>query len=274
MNLRGLPFTLYDFLGYFVPGALFLYLLTLLHAYVAHPPQDHGSFELSVSLSRIDILPFAIASYALGHLLSFASAATVERFSLLLYQQPSKYLLSDTPLARGEAVSAWSLLNCALMAPVALVHLLVGRFFRVESRFIRSLDPHTRALIRAKVGDFIHAQWRQIGLDPAPFSFLDHDFYHPVYHHAVEHAQGHQSKMQVYVALAGFLRVLTLLLILTVWLVGTVFLSSPTTTPKWWSLVVLSSFSAWLSFLGYLKFNRRFTSEVLFAFTSTYPPND
>lgn len=102
------PFSLYDFLGYFLPGAILIgvllpYVIHSANANVCQPP-DKPSLLLSyVDLLKEYNLPdnhlayiyvvLIIFSYIAGHLLSFLSALTVEKFSIWKLGYPSNYLL-------------------------------------------------------------------------------------------------------------------------------------------------------------------------------------
>lgn len=101
------PFSLYDFLGYFLPGAI---LIGVLLPYVIHSANANvcQSSDKSSLLSYVDLLKecnlpdnhiayiyvlLIIFSYIAGHLLSFLSALTVEKFSIWNLGYPSNYLL-------------------------------------------------------------------------------------------------------------------------------------------------------------------------------------
>lgn len=94
MESKQNPFSLYDFLGYFTPGAVFLYVSIAISSrffqFKLHDSLINAGFtkaEITVGL--------IILAYVLGHVLSFLSSVFVERFSNWMHGYPSKYLLSS-----------------------------------------------------------------------------------------------------------------------------------------------------------------------------------
>lgn len=97
------PFSLYDFLGYLIPGLLFV---TVLKYYSAttnsitlvdevliffHDIQRDTRY---INIQNIESNLIAIvASYTIGHLINFVSSITIERYSNWMYGYPSKFLL-------------------------------------------------------------------------------------------------------------------------------------------------------------------------------------
>lgn len=90
------PFSLYDFLGYLIPGALLIYAFLIIRFI-----NRASKFDVDLlieNLSRVkleNIFPFIIAAYALGHILSYASSITIESYANWKYGYPSKYLLQS-----------------------------------------------------------------------------------------------------------------------------------------------------------------------------------
>lgn len=88
--IRQNPFSLYDFLGYFIPGALLFYLILFID-YVENLSEN---FELKNFIEKnsdfqLDkVLFFIIISYSLGHLLNFISSITIERYANWKYNYP------------------------------------------------------------------------------------------------------------------------------------------------------------------------------------------
>ena len=89
------PFSLYDFLGYLVPGTVFLFGSVLLHSVATSNGWPSmawlHSFEMFSHASLY--VPFVFLSYLLGHVISFISAATIERFSIWTIGYPSRFLM-------------------------------------------------------------------------------------------------------------------------------------------------------------------------------------
>jgi hypothetical protein len=95
MDAKGLSFSAYDFPGYLMPGALLILLFDASYAYHAAP----ATFDYTALLARYSskeiglIFPFIIISYIAGHIVSFLSAVSVERYAIWVYGHPSKYLM-------------------------------------------------------------------------------------------------------------------------------------------------------------------------------------
>ena len=98
------PFSLFDFLGYFFPGAFAL--LIIWSSYIVWTKEDIlpisylydsiGYYSNGKSLDLVKIaVPFILCAYILGHLISYLSAITIEFFTNKAFGYPSLYLLSN-----------------------------------------------------------------------------------------------------------------------------------------------------------------------------------
>jgi hypothetical protein len=100
------PFSLYDFLGYVIPG-----LTASIFFFIFYNIQSNGASDcfnvtnfISYKDKLIYILEFknvillVIISYIIGHLLAFVSSLTIEKFALWHYKYPSVYLFSKKDL--------------------------------------------------------------------------------------------------------------------------------------------------------------------------------
>jgi len=90
------PFSLYDFLGYLIPGLITLSLFFLINACKEIHP-----FNLEVVLDKIPSFTFEssivviIIAYTLGHFLSFVSSITIEKYAVWRFGYPSKFLINE-----------------------------------------------------------------------------------------------------------------------------------------------------------------------------------
>ena len=74
MDLKQNPFSLYDFLGYFTPGALFLYGLMAAYAHAQPLITVLGNITATLSFKTPEVyIPFILVAYATGSL-SFLSS--------------------------------------------------------------------------------------------------------------------------------------------------------------------------------------------------------
>ena len=277
MELKQNPFSLYDFLGYLTPGAIFLYcaLLALGHL-------ETRSFSLSyvntyLSFDKAETyIPFILAAYILGHFLSFLSSITIERFSIWAHGYPSKYLLG-IPHDGYFSVSEQKFLRIAIrilvfvvLAPISILDLLFGKAIGMRELYAKKLDSLLIEVLRKGIEALIYCH---AGMEskqkygPA----RDLDFFRYAYHFAVENAPGHATKMQNYVALYGFLRTLTLIVLIAFWVIAWhVFSGSFGVVTAVWTVIGIS-IVAYLMFMSFVKFYRRFSLEALMAMAVTYP---
>lgn len=106
------PFSIYDFLGYFFPGSLALYLIFIISkkGICDVAPIKYLEFIkdfITEDAIKIDIvkgvIPFIILAYILGHIISYASSLTIEYMTNNAFGYPSDYLLSV-----GREEDAWT----------------------------------------------------------------------------------------------------------------------------------------------------------------------
>ncbi len=137
LPLRQNPLSLYDFLGYFVPGAALLYFVLHLRSHPADPVNPLHVVAQGGKLGSAEAyIPFVILAYIAGHLLSFLSSVTVERYSIWQVGHPSQYLLGRPAPGYFEVLEPRGLrkvirlIGWILLLPVSLHDLIVGRWFR------------------------------------------------------------------------------------------------------------------------------------------------
>ncbi|WP_230612995.1 hypothetical protein [Vibrio cholerae] len=94
------PFSFYDFLGYMLPGALLLYIVTFVFGVddmVIELSLDDASNSTANQL--LSFIPAVIFSYLLGHVLALGSSALIEAFSHYSNGYPSEFLFDVKPKA-------------------------------------------------------------------------------------------------------------------------------------------------------------------------------
>lgn len=225
------PFSLYDFLGYFVPGALCLFLcnkaLTL--PIDIHKWTLNTFFNLGIDSSNlITIFILIVFSYSLGHLISYLSSITIERYANIQYSYPSNYLIKD--INKIETIFRLNLFHkndtfkdvvrvflcrfilLCILAPFCLIDLFIGRFLGVRYFFIKKLDDVQIKWYEKKENSLLNKL--HLNIDKNTDGYINCDI-HRIIHHYVYESIGKQSvKFDNYVALYGFLRALTLILLL------------------------------------------------------------
>lgn len=275
------PFSLYDFLGYFIPGASFVYLFILIQGILNQNDFSTLQFLDNFEKSKFHgILLIIIISYVIGHLLSYTSSITVEKYGNWKYGYPSKYLIGlpiqgywkkgeetkDEPV-RQIVTNFWRLLIALLLLPLTLLDWLIGTLIGIKKSHENSLDPFLRKAIEFKVTSlYQHLKLNKTGLFEI-FDPINQDFNRIVSHYAFENCKEHQFRMVNYVALYGFLRNLSLIFTLTFWYfffegIKTINFNADIdwTFVKILLLLMTSSFVA---FMGFMKFYRRYTLEGL-----------
>lgn len=267
------PFSLYDFLGYFVPGAFFVYTLAALSA-LALRTAPVGTLRNDLKLNSLEIyLPFVIVSYVVGHLLSFVSSLTVEQYALWQFGYPSHYLLGgpfDSYRSRQSQKRRRRLLeaaNAVFLLPISLQEQVIARL-GLRELYVKPLDKLLTAVISKKIGPLLR---EKAGIEPTVYGkATDHDYFRYVYHFTVENAPTHFPKMQNYVALYGFLRTVALILTIDFWFAFYLRLGSRVSLAVFGGLAVGLAITSLLSFLAFVKFLRRFTLESLMAMSVVY----
>lgn len=274
METKPNPFSIYDFLGYLIPGSVFLYglLIVIKHISASDLSLDYIATKLSFKSEEIYLL-FVLLSYISGHILSFLSSITIERYSIWAHGYPSKYLLGIT---KSDYFPKEDKTRCVIRAvvglillPIVLLDWLLGEKVGMRDLYAKPLDQLLINVLRNKIEILIvnHA-----GIVPKTETHgtpSEADFFRYAYHYAVENAHNHFAKMQNYVALYGFLRTLTLIAVIIFWDLLWHMLSGviPISVSLWFlfAAVIL----AYVLFMAFVKFYRRFSLEALMAMAVT-----
>lgn len=269
------PFSLYDFMGYFFPGALALYLIIL--------SQDNISFYFDkdffkesqrpfIELPLYMILFYIIIAYCLGHFLSFFSTLTIEKYTRIVYDDPSKLLLSDEIFVpnhnKSLFVNKWRIVLFFLIWPLILFDLLMVKYLKYNHTYLNFIEQPYKELIKRRINDV----FKEVGYNNDIFQNPKNNFHKLLIHYNYEFTKYHGHKLMNYVSLYGFLRVITLISCL---FFNYVFLSALTNyyiDISWEGLVkfltilfcLISIITlTYVFYLGYLKFYRRYTMENL-----------
>lgn len=271
--LKQNPFSLYDFLGYFTPGVIFLYGCM---AAIGHSNLDESLIKYVKQYQSLDkpefYIPFILTAYVSGHFMSFLSSITVENYSNWAFGYPSKYLLGEKHDGYFS-VSKDKLLHITIrilvgviFTPVVLFDLIFGQIVGARVLYVKSLDDLLTNTLRKKINKLFieHAEVENIK------NLINDDFFRYVYHYTVENAPNHLPKMQNYVALFGFLRTITLISVIFFWISVLHVAYGSFSCLLSVILLVLSAITTFIFFLGFVKFYRRFSLEALMAFAVTY----
>lgn len=268
MELKQNPFSLYDFLGYLIPGLLFLFGVWILSNHLVTPTDTASELLKSMDdLSTTSYIAITLIAYITGHLLSYCSSMTVERYSEWTLGFPSKFLLSDSKKCyfdideKNGIHYLIRLLMFILLLPISVFDIFLGKWFSLRNSYAKKVEEPLLLLINNK----LTASLNKAGI----FSTHSNDrFFRYFYHLAVEHSKAHLPKMQNYVALFGFMRTLTLLSIVLFWVVFFEALCLYGFSNHLIFLLGLLSIISIVCYLGFIKFYRRFSLEVLMAVTT------
>lgn len=274
------PFSFYDFLGYLIPGGFFILLMYFCGL----------TFDLDIVIDLTELLrgqsqifgilnyaSIVIISYIAGHFISITSAFFIEKYMNKELGYPSKYLFKKLTDA-SESICSPScdersadkktkiknrIINCVLFP------IILWDFATQKLCYSQSLPFHlanTTWLIIKEGYEKNFITNRQLLQDK---NGLDDDLFRLAYHYVYEFSKQHQTKIQNYVALYGFCRNIFLIFIISFWLSVPTFIYRLCTHSDYlYSLlsIMLSFFFVYVFYVGFVKFYRRYTLEVLMAF--------
>lgn len=232
---------------------------------------------LNTNVSILYITFFVILSYTLGHILSFLSTLTIENFTVWMFGYPSKNLLGISKKERyfvkkknknntdNFILTILSfLLRCLLfifLLPISISSVSIGNVLNLNnSVYKKSLGKPYKKFIKTKIKTLfqtIHNSNYQMNFNKVDYNKL-------LIHHSYNINTPHQPKLMNYVALYGFLRVISFVFnLLSIYLFLHLFFSKQTDLKADLITFFISSFLTYVTFLGYLKFYRRYTQENL-----------
>lgn len=273
MKLSANPFSLYDFLSYFLTGFLCLYLLKAgldNKIFVIFNLEDCFLSFYKSKPTEFDYTFIIIVSYLTGHLLSFISSITIERYNIYIYGYPSKYLLELKPNEPSlknyfSDVGTWRhrfmrIVIFLTLLPIVLLDVISNRVFKLRTFFTRPYSKDLISLIKKKI-EKIYTDELFEKKDHKGEEYLLTDFFSPIYHFIMQHSEKHYIRSQNFVALYGLMRNLALLFVSLGWLI----IISAIINLEWKHLPIAFSsiLISFIFFLAYLKFFRKFTEEVL-----------
>lgn len=277
MTPKSPQLTPYDFLGYLVPGLAAIAIGDLSIAY--HQYHDVLTSDWIVAryakISWQGAIPLILLAYYIGHLVSFLSACSVERYAGWLYGQPSKFLMYGKgngyfAVGGGRPWLSWllRLVTGIFMLPCSWIELVFGKFAGLSGNYFRRFDPMLRD---AAAGAYAHLH-RRIGLkdellrEKHPSNY---EFERLGLHYALETAPAHIYTLRNYVVMYGFLRSMTFILLVSSWLMAYHVRSM---YGLGYSLLSLfgSGIVIFISYAAFLKFWVRYHREAIMAIIAVF----
>lgn len=268
------PFSIYDFLGYLIPGGLFLYLLyfcgiTLDWDVIIQIKKTAIAQESTLSL--LGYSSIVILAYIIGHAIAICSAFLVEKYMNDTLQYPSIYLFWElNNNFKDEVKKGWGRKSKYFIIKTILCPIWFLDIFTFNKLYSREL---TRELAKP-LWEKLTSSYQKIfsvDLNQLKTSYaLQGDLFRLAYHYSYEHSSNHQPKIQNYVALYGFCRNVCLVFLLFFW-VAFVTLITNVLTDERFGFNIISSLTmllmTYVFYCGFVKFYRRFTLEVFMAFS-------
>ena len=274
-------FTAYDFLGYTVPGLAAIALLDASIFY--HSKGTHFTFDLAVSrylhLNLASLVPVLLISYLIGHILGFVSSVLIEKHATWMHGVPTNYLLGhgkhsgyfDTAGEVPIASKFLRILSAAMIAPVSVIDGFLTKVIPLSKNYIRPLDP---ILVEASASAHSAILKKlDVNLEKYSEEQLDSfDVHKLTIHCSLEAAPAHVSSLRNYVVLYGFLRSVTLLMIISFWVIM-IHLHGHF---HWWQITMslgLMAIICFVCYAAYLKFRVRYHTEGIMALIASHAKN-
>ncbi|WP_319229856.1 hypothetical protein [Draconibacterium orientale] len=259
------PFNLYDFLGYLIPGILFLNLFKLTGFY------EVDLFNL-LKIGELDWVYYTtliVIAYVSGHILAIISSRTIEDYHIWLNGYPSKNIFVENH-DKGK-VRLYLGLVLILIFPIFIIDRVSRFMFNYSSK---TLDSSLNKIVLKKLVLFFKKIDKKASNEIRTSKYLCNELFRYIYHYANENFKEHNSKFQNYVALYGFSRSMSFLFCLLVDLelifVFYRIVKCEKIPSSNLALLFISLIGGYIFYLSYAKFFRRFSQEVIMAFAANY----
>ncbi|ENA7137832.1 hypothetical protein ABGC39_004026 [Escherichia coli] len=274
------PFSFYDFLGYLIPGGFFILLMYFCGL----------TFDLDIVIDLTELLrgqsqifgilnygSIVIISYIAGHFISITSAFFIEKYMNEELQYPSEYLfnkLSDdkknvlTPSSDKLNEDTKRKIKYCIIK-VMLFPIIPWDYATQKLCYSQSLPFQLANTTWLMIKEGYEKKFR---IDDKLLNIrtgLHDDLFRLAYHYVYEFSNQHQTKIQNYVALYGFCRNICLVFVITFWIsfLTLIYRAIEGGAVSYISIsTLLSFFFVYVFYVGFVKFYRRYTLEVLMAF--------
>jgi len=274
--------TAYDLLGYTVPGLGLIAIFDI--SFVYHKSAAPLNYDLILSryfqLDFSTLIPVLLASYLIGHVISFISSILIEKHVTWLRGVPTNFLLKHgkTPKyfkTSGEAPclsKCFRFLTALLILPISLIDLIITKLIPISKNYFKPLD---NILIEASASAHSNIL-KKLNIDISKKygkELSNFDVHKLTIHCSLETAPQHINSIRNYVVLYGFMRSVTLLMILIFW----VSLFHLNGNYHWWVCLLSSIILAGICFLfyaAYLKFYIRYHTEGIMALIASHANRD
>ncbi len=218
-----------------------------------------------------------IISYIAGHFISITSAFFIEKYMNEELQYPSEYLfnkLSDdkknvlTPSSDKQNEDTKRKIKYCIIK-VMLFPIIPWDYATQKLCYSQSLPFQLANTTWLMIKEGYEKKFR---IDDKLLNIrtgLHDDLFRLAYHYVYEFSNQHQTKIQNYVALYGFCRNICLVFVITFWIsfLTLIYRAIEGGAVSYISIsTLLSFFFVYVFYVGFVKFYRRYTLEVLMAF--------
>lgn len=274
------PFSFYDFLGYLIPGGFFILLMYFCGlTFDLNIVVDLTKLlrEQSQILGVLNYASLIIISYIAGHFISITSAFFIEKYMNEKLGYPSQYLfnkLSDdlesicTPPCDEQFEDTKRKIKYIIIK-IVLLPITPWDYATQRLCYSQSLPFQLANTTWLMIKEGYEKKFRADNNLLKVGTGLHDDLFRLAYHYVYEFSNQHQTKIQNYVALYGFCRNICLVFIITFWISLLTFFHRFAEGGVFsYSLIsiLLSFFFVYVFYVGFVKFYRRYTLEVLMAF--------
>lgn len=270
------PFKLLDFLGFLFPGAIVLIAL-----YVFFPDiLEFLKLSTETDTNAVQYVVYIIIAYLIGHLVSLLSSITIEKYSIWKYGYPSEFLLTD--YKRGDYLTRESEMDNSkidkeknrykkykqiaraiiyiIILPVSFADFVFSRC-GIDYYYTRKLSGFQISMIKGKCA----LLFRSLGLSYNLDNIFAGDNHRIVHNYYYENAEKHKNRMDNCIAVYDFLRAMSFVACI----VFLCLLCRSLTTINfhseidWSQIIEIVSIGvvAYLFYMGFLKYYRKFTLE-------------
>lgn len=290
MEPKSPQFSAYDFLGYLLPGLVFMALADCTWLYHVKP----CSFSLEFLVKRYselswnNAIPLALLGYFFGHMVSFCSSIIIEGHAKRMHGEPSTLGIRNYAFdyfhagkwRAGRRVEYVSLIffrfvRGVVVFPIGWIECIFARMLSLSKRFNGRINSILLACLESAEQRLLE----RLGVD-AKIRLSDgtaelqwgNGLERLGLHYALETASAHVTSLRNYVVLYGFLRSMTFILLISAWTVSVhLFLQN-----QWMNgFVILVSSGLLIApcYCAFLKLWTRYHREALMAFLAATAKN-
>lgn len=287
------PFSLHDFLGYLIPGGFFIFGLGMVHQQYFIFFRLHDAFiyvsKYFQDVSVAGVVFLVILSFVTGHLLSYLSSMTVQKYSEWTIGFPSKYLFetNTTPswkmglllywkyyfnppiINNRKAVNVRSLARLSIRIQRCIVAIFLFPFSLIIFSFVllgmndtfrKNLMTDMSEILRNKSNKKIKKLCYKQSIELINYD----DIFKLLYHFVIENCPQHRSILYNYHALYVYARTISLSFVIFFWASILIHRTLINNGMFWFTLLVIA-FVASFFYLAFVNFYRKFTLECYMA---------